>query len=153
LREPLRDGLARADAVVLLGDDATGLARHLDNGPPVLTGRVRATGETAWLAGTRVLAFAGIARPGKLAATLRALGAEVADCAAFPDHHRYTSAELAHLTARAARLGARLVTTAKDAMRLPPEAREAVAVLSVAVAWDEPGAVDRLLRERLGDAG
>ena len=41
--------------------------------------------------------------------------------------------------------GATLVTTEKDHVRLPEEARPMVEVLCVRLEWAEPAAVDRLL--------
>lgn len=67
-----------------------------------------------------MLALAGLARPGGFLRTLQSLGAEVRDAALFPDHHRFTAGELRDVEARAARHGARVVTTEKDAVRLPP---------------------------------
>ncbi|NVI98121.1 tetraacyldisaccharide 4'-kinase [Myxococcus sp. AM009] len=74
----------------------------------------------AALTGQPVFALAGLARPGGFLKTLRALGTDVRDAALFPDHHRFTAAELRDVQARAARQGARVVTTEKDAVRLPP---------------------------------
>ncbi|MBM4380369.1 MAG: tetraacyldisaccharide 4'-kinase [Deltaproteobacteria bacterium] len=76
----------------------------------------------AALQGTRVLAFAGLARPGGFFAGLARLGAEVVEGRAFPDHHAFTGEELARLARDAGRAGARCITTAKDAVRLPPGA-------------------------------
>jgi tetraacyldisaccharide 4'-kinase len=81
------------------------------------SGRVLATDA---LAGQPVLALAGLARPGGFLRTLHSLGAEVRDAALFPDHHRFTADELQDVESRAARQGARVVTTEKDAVRLPP---------------------------------
>ncbi|MFY2557325.1 tetraacyldisaccharide 4'-kinase [Corallococcus terminator] len=95
--------------------------------------RVRARyGPSAWvdpagglhpsgaLSGQRVLALAGLGRPGGFLKTLRSLGVEVLDAALFPDHHRFTVDELRDVEARAAKLGAvKVVTTEKDAVRLP----------------------------------
>ncbi|WP_164019321.1 tetraacyldisaccharide 4'-kinase [Pyxidicoccus trucidator] len=75
---------------------------------------------TAALTGQPVLALAGLARPGGFLRTLQSLGTEVRDAALFPDHHRFTADELRAVGARAARQGARVVTTEKDAVRLPP---------------------------------
>ncbi|MCY1021891.1 tetraacyldisaccharide 4'-kinase [Pyxidicoccus sp. MSG2] len=75
---------------------------------------------TDTLAGQPVLALAGLARPGGFLRTLHSLGAEVRDAALFPDHHRFTADELRDVESRAARQGARVVTTEKDAVRLPP---------------------------------
>ena len=77
------------------------------------------------LAGTRVLAFAGLARPWGFFSSLSELGAEVVEARVFPDHHAFTGPELAQLARDALRLGARCVTTAKDAVRLPPRSLDA----------------------------
>lgn len=71
------------------------------------------------LRGHPVLALAGLARPAGFLATLRALGTEVRDTALFADHHRFSAQELEEVRVRATRLGARIVTTEKDAVRLP----------------------------------
>lgn len=72
------------------------------------------------LAGQPVVALAGLARPGGFLKTLRSLGAELRDAALYPDHHRFSTDELRDVQARATRQGARVVTTEKDAVRLPP---------------------------------
>lgn len=72
------------------------------------------------LTGQPVLALAGLARPGGFLKTLRSLGTELRDAALFPDHHRFSADELRDVQARAVRHGARVVTTEKDAVRLPP---------------------------------
>jgi tetraacyldisaccharide 4'-kinase len=72
----------------------------------------------AALAGERVLAFAGIGRPAKFFETLRVCGAVLAETRAFPDHHPFTTAEIAALLDQAEREGLRPVTTEKDAVRL-----------------------------------
>ena len=69
----------------------------------------------------RVVALSGLARPGGFRRTLEALGAEVVLERAFPDHHRFTPAELDEaLRAAAAARCAFVATTEKDAVRLPP---------------------------------
>ncbi|HEY0524478.1 MAG TPA: tetraacyldisaccharide 4'-kinase [Stellaceae bacterium] len=150
LREPVGAGLARAQAVVLIGEDEAGAARAIDDGqgrPPTLlrADLVPARDAAADLAGRRVLAFAGIGRPAKFFATLERLGAEIAESRAFPDHHPYAAAEIEGLLAAARSLGAMPVTTAKDAVRLPPALRDAVRVLPVDLVWREPDAVASLI--------
>jgi tetraacyldisaccharide 4'-kinase len=144
LREPIADGLARADAVALIGTDETGVTARLGR-CPVLRARLAPGPDAAELAGRRVLAFAGIGRPTKFFATLRSLGAELAEQRAFPDHHRYSAAEIDSLLRRAEQLEAIPVTTAKVAVRLPREARPAVRVLPVQLRWDDTHAFDALL--------
>jgi tetraacyldisaccharide 4'-kinase len=148
LREPFGRALARARAVVLIGEDRHGLAGRL-HGATVLNAELRPRGE-AGFAGRRLLAFAGIGRPGKVFETLERLGAELAATAAFADHHPYTEAELAELQRRAVRLDAELVTTEKDAVRLPPAWRARIAVLPVELAFVRPERLDALLDGVLG---
>lgn len=64
--------------------------------------------------------LSGIARPERLEADVRALGLEVASHERFRDHHRFRAEEILAAARSAQALGAdSLVTTAKDAVRLP----------------------------------
>ena len=145
LREPIADGLRRATAVIRIGADRAGVGRLLPAELPCLIAELRPAPAAPALAGRRLLAFAGIARPQKLFATLSAAGAELVGCEAFADHHRYRRAEVERLLARAARERALCITTSKDAVRLPVDLRDRVLVLPIAVAWRKPAALDRLL--------
>jgi tetraacyldisaccharide 4'-kinase len=139
LREPIGTAAARCRLAVLLGEDRTDARARLPPALPVLSAELRPVAEPA-LAGARVLAFAGIGRPEKFFASLRAAGAEPVICRAFPDHHAFTPADLRRLSQTASGAGLRLVTTAKDAVRLPEHFRHRVVVLRVTLAWhdDEP---------------
>ncbi len=144
LREPVAAAAGRCRAAVMIGDDARGAAAALPQRLPVLRARLR---PTASLAGVRALAFAGIGRPAKFFATVAEAGAELAARRGFADHHRYGAAELRRLERRAASLGAALVTTPKDAARLPPEWRGRVTVLGVALAWSDEAQLEALLSD------
>ncbi|MFQ5955576.1 MAG: tetraacyldisaccharide 4'-kinase [Kiloniellales bacterium] len=150
LREKLRPGLARADAVVLIGPDTTHVASLLDPRPPLWRARLVPGPEADRLIGRRVIAFAGIGRPAKFYATLAEVGAQVIGCRDFPDHHRYTPDEVMVLCEAAAAADAVPVTTAKDWVRLPAEARPMVEALTVSVEWEDPGALQALLQSVLG---
>lgn len=150
LREPVARGLARADAVVVVGEDKAGVAHRVGPRLPVLHARLEPAAETRALAGRAVLAFAGIGRPEKFFATLDSLGARVVDRIGFADHHPYRPEEIMALVDRAAMLSAELVTTAKDAARLPDPLRALVRVVPVRVVWRDPAALDRLLDQRFG---
>ncbi|HYM03206.1 MAG TPA: tetraacyldisaccharide 4'-kinase [Stellaceae bacterium] len=147
LRQPRAAGLALTDAVVLLGADERGVTNLLAS-KTVLRADLVAVDAGA-LAGTAVVAFAGMGRPVKFFATLETIGARPIARHAFADHHPYAVAELERLQAEAAAAGAMLVTTAKDAVRLSAEWRRRVTVLSVAVAWRDEPALDALLERVL----
>jgi len=147
LRENLRRGLARADAVVLIaakGEASRTGALRLGCRVPVLDA-VLAPLRGERLAGSRLLAFAGIGRPEKFFATLRGLGAVLVGTRAFPDHHPFRVAELEGLRRDAQRSGARLITTTKDIVRVPSAQRAGIEVLEVEVRWPDPSALGRLL--------
>jgi tetraacyldisaccharide 4'-kinase len=148
LRERLHRGLARADSLVLLGGEAVGplfdrheTARALPVLPAVLA---PVAGER--FRGSRVLAFAGIGRPEKFFTTLRRLGAVLVDTRSFPDHYPYQAAHIDRLRHEADRTQARLVTTAKDIVRVPPANRSGIEVLEVEIRWANPPALGDLLR-------
>lgn len=144
LRESLAEGLARAQAVVLIGEDEHGLLDRLA-GATVLRADLVPGPEADELRGRPVLAFAGIGRPQKFFATLERIGARVVGARAFGDHHPYDAADMDRLRREARGLGARLVTTAKDAARLAPEWRSDIAVLNVRLVWRDEAALMRAL--------
>jgi tetraacyldisaccharide 4'-kinase len=149
LREPVADGLARADLVLAIGPDPS--ADRLEAAWPRLSRLPMAAGRLEPLptgmdwAGLRAVAFAGIGRPEKFYATLRAQGAEIVATHGFADHARYDARILARLATEAKAQGAQLVTTEKDAVRLPPAFRPNVLVLPVRLELDDWSPVDAAL--------
>lgn len=145
LREPVEQGLSRADAVIITGNGEPVLPGF--NGP-VLRAQIAPHPSDEWK-GVRAVAFAGIGRPEKLFRSLESLGADLFATITFADHHPYSPAELSELKARAA--GARLVTTEKDFVRIPAAEREGIAFLPVSAAIEPQDGLDRLL-DTLGGA-
>ncbi|OUS07495.1 tetraacyldisaccharide 4'-kinase [Rhodobacterales bacterium 52_120_T64] len=145
LREPLVDGLSRADFVIPIGPPAAQkrVAAQLDN--PVWCGELRALETGMDWSGTRFIAFAGIGRPGKFFGTLQGLGANIVATHAFSDHAPYTDAILQRLKAEAKAKTAQLVTTEKDMARLPAEFRRGVLALPVRLVFNDLDAVKKAL--------
>lgn len=153
LREPVRAGFARADCAILIGP------RAADRPPPwtppdapVLRARLAPETGSHAFDGRRVVAFAGIGRPGKFFETLRDIGADLLETHAFPDHYMYASPLLTRLDRRARELNALLVTTEKDATRLPAAYRDRVVALPVRLGFSDPALVDALLDQALARA-
>ncbi len=144
LREPIAAGMARADAVVLIGDD-TAEARPHCAGKPVFEARIVPNAAGARFAGKKVVAFCGIGRPDKFFATLKGLGAELAEAIPFPDHHAFSESDIMLACEIASERGAVPVTTEKDFVRLPAEARRMVEALAIRVEWATPAAVEARL--------
>jgi tetraacyldisaccharide 4'-kinase len=118
----LNPQLDRIQALVVVGvPEGVGslLDRARHRGMTVFHGRLEPDRAVVGAIGRRkVLAFAGIADPGKFFATLLVAGIDIADRAAFADHHRYSAAEALDLVARAKANNLMLVTTEKDLVRL-----------------------------------
>ena len=149
LREPVAAGLARADAVLAIGD-ATAQGAFLSRWGgalpcPVLSARIEPLRTGMDWAGLRAFAFAGIGRPEKMFRTLRDLGAEVVRAVALGDHQPLTPALMTRMETEAKSLGAQLVTTEKDAVRLPASFRQKVLTLPVRLHFDDPAAIDAAL--------
>ena len=153
LREPVDVGLARADALLSIGSKEAQASFDTSVLPQDLT-HMRAmlaplqTGMD-W-EDTRVIAFAGIGHPEKFFATLRSLGTEVVHTEPLDDHQVLTPTLIGRLEADAKRLGAQLVTTEKDAVRLPPEFRTKVITLPVRLAFEDGNALKSMLEAAAG---
>jgi tetraacyldisaccharide 4'-kinase len=157
LREPVDAGLARAGLVLSLGtaadQDRFAATWRRAIRVPLVTGELLPLQTGMDWQGLRALAFAGIGYPEKFFATLQSLGAEIVRAEALDDHQPFGAALLTRLAAEAAALDAQLVTTEKDAVRLPAEFRRQVVVLPVRLSVPDWGPVDAALERALSGRG
>jgi tetraacyldisaccharide 4'-kinase len=150
LREPISN-LGRADAFVI-----THAAKDLDAAPlkdklqrlfpgiPVFACRHMMKGISLMkggpafpidmLSGRRAVVFAGIAGPEGFFGQLRQTGIRICGSLSFPDHHRYTAGDFSKIFRCASDHGAELIiTTAKDAVRIPLPYRDALATAQIEI--------------------
>lgn len=138
LREPVKTGLARAQAVIVMQRDLDQRLRPkgLEGFTgPILDAAVRPMRPPPE---GPLLAFAGIADPTKFFDTLTHAGGQVAATVPYPDHHPYTPQELDWLARYAHEQNAHLITTEKDWVRLPPDWRGKIAFLPVVAQFFNP---------------
>ncbi len=145
LREPVAAAAARCHAAVLIGEDETGALALLPPSLPVHRAELLPQC-TESLSRRPVIAFAGIGRPEKFFRSVLSLGAELVDTHAFPDHHVYSARDITSLLGQTSATGAKLVTTAKDFVKLPPALRTACLVVQARLAWRDEKAWNNLLQ-------
>ena len=131
LRES-RAALRRTDLLLLTRTDLAAEAVNLERfveGKETFESRHQptrlyqlSTGEEfpLWLLkGQCILTVCGIGNPEAFVGTLRQFEPKAVELLAFPDHHRYSSADLSNISARAREVGADIVvTTEKDSEKL-----------------------------------
>lgn len=126
LRAPLDFQLGLVDCIVVNGGtgDIAPRAQYVVESlkqsfpGPVLVASVVPEGDMSWIAGQRVIAYAGIGNPDRFFDLVTSLGGEIVTRRQFGDHHRFSEFEARELLQSAQRDGAILLTTQKDLARL-----------------------------------
>jgi tetraacyldisaccharide 4'-kinase len=147
LREYPAEGLARAQAIILTNVPQS--LPELPAGIPVFTATANFADDMETLKGKKYVAFSGIAYPQKFFDTLAALEADIAETIPFPDHYFFSDSDIASLLQKAQSYNATLITTAKDAVRLPAQIRGQVEILPIKMAIHNPERLTSLLEKFL----
>ncbi len=143
LRAPFEGALKKIKAAVLIGDeDRQNISARIK--APLFRARLAPDLPDGFPSSGKFLAFAGIARPEKFYRAASALGLELVKTCAFPDHHVFSPQDLAFLQVEASSSGARLITTEKDAVRLPLSFRSDLLTLPVRLVFENPHAEEQL---------
>ena len=149
LREKIDAGLNRADVVVAVGSRES---RRAFRGSwqeriqlPVVGAELLPLKTGVNWAGMRVLAFAGIGFPDKFFETLRRSGADIVETVALTDHQALPDSLLHRLESRARSLGAQLVTTEKDVVRMSRAWQERVSPFPVRMQLEDSEQIDHLV--------
>lgn len=135
LREFIKIGLMRADAVLLLGETKPEILKLLYK-KKIFRGKIVPIPPTA--KNKRVIAFAGIGHPQKFYKSLEDCGFEIIATHDFADHHFYTEKELNKLFEESVKKEADLYTTSKDFVKIPTHLRHLFNVLEITVEWENP---------------
>ena len=145
LRESLKQGLKRADAAVIVGEDKTNLSeqiRLLYPPMPILYGHVEPMQK---LEGIKGIAFAGIGHPEKFFNMLEKNGVLLTDKIAFDDHYSYTREDIEALIKR----GQPLLTTLKDAVKIDADLRQKLTVVDIEFILDNPSEWETVIARKI----
>lgn len=129
LREPWEQAFARCDVIIETGDagcfkDAITTSTHITSTHNM---------------DLSYFGFAGLGHPEKFKQTLLENGFKLADFQAFADHHPYTENDLKRLVHLAGTH--RLITTQKDAMRIPSHYQNMIDVMTIEITFDNPAKI------------
>ncbi|MCX6355756.1 MAG: tetraacyldisaccharide 4'-kinase [Candidatus Aureabacteria bacterium] len=134
--------------------------RGFNSRAPVFTASIEPSGLTeirtgvmrdpVFLKGKRIAAFSAIARPDDFGRKLARLEATVVYHRPFPDHHMFTGREIKDVIDAGFSAGAEaIVTTAKDAVRLPEGLSAAVPLFSLEIEMKIVEGADKLVESVL----
>ncbi len=146
LRETCEEGLKRAQALIIMGPDKSGIA-SLNPELPVFYAQIEPLAPK--VNNCKALAFAGIGHPQKFYQSLRESGITVCKTVDFPDHHFYTREETLKLISDAAASDLVLYTTSKDYVKIPADLRPHFKVLEIKINWQDPAGLKKFLQDKL----
>ncbi len=151
LREPIEAGMKRGDILLSIGSQndqnrfAKTWARYINI--PHLQAHLAPLQTGMDWKNTRVIAFAGIGHPEKFYQTLSELGADIIEKVSLGDHQAFAPSLLKRLEYEAQNKNAQLVTTEKDAARLPRSFRQNVLALPVRLELKDLSLFEQKLKE------
>ncbi|MGD9638189.1 MAG: tetraacyldisaccharide 4'-kinase [Alphaproteobacteria bacterium] len=147
LRESISIGLKRANAVIIIGEDKHNLSKMIKkfNLPIIHARMILNKSAINNLIASKVIAFAGIGIPQKFFDSLKNSKLELKETIAFPDHHKYSENELEKLVSKAKSIGAALVTTEKDYVKIPNAFKPNIIPIPVKILWEDEHQVFEIL--------
>ncbi len=147
LREELSQGIKRAQAMIIIGDDKQALKSQISL--PCFEGKIAA--QKPKIKTSKVIAFAGIGRPEKFFQSLKDLGIEPIETIDFPDHHFYTTQELENLIQKAQDKGCSLITTSKDFVKIPHHLQSHFHVLEITIKWQNAQELSQFIKTSINE--
>jgi tetraacyldisaccharide 4'-kinase len=134
LRENIKDGLKRAQAIIIIGEDKHQLQQRFNL--PCFLGSIKPLPQNN--DNPNVMAFAGIGNPQKFYNSLKECGFNLLKTYDFPDHHYYNETELQNMINTAKQQNTLLYTTSKDFVKIPAHLQKYFKVLEITIEWKNP---------------
>ncbi len=133
LREPIKSGINKSDVILIIGETNSELEEkiHVINKDiPIFRAKMDAM-EFPEIENNKVIGFCGLGYPLKFKKTLIDCGYELVDFISFSDHHPYTITEIQKLISGAKSVGASLLTTMKDFVKIPEVFKNEIKIVKI----------------------
>ncbi len=146
LREPVKSGVNKSDMILIIGDKNQELEdriRQISANIPIFNAKMKVVNPVE-IENNRVVGFCGLGYPQKFKKTLIDCGYEVIDFIPFSDHHPYTITEIQKLISGAKGVGATLITTMKDYVKIPEVFKKEMSVINIKLTTDDEGFKDKI---------
>lgn len=133
LREPVKSGISRSDVILIIGktnQDLEDRVKSISKDIPIFRAKMETT-EVPEIENNKVIGFCGLGYPLKFKNTLIECGYELVDFISFSDHHPYTITEIQKLISGARSVGASLVTTMKDFVKIPEIFQKEIKIVKI----------------------
>ena len=136
LREPIPNGIKKADLVIIIGEDKFNIARFCVE-KKIIFAKIIAVNINEF-ANSKLVAFCGIARPEKFFASLKEINNfNLIKKFSYPDHYLYKDNELEKMLNFAINENALLITTKKDWVRLKPKYQQQIKYLDIKIEFEK----------------
>lgn len=150
LREPIENAVEKADAVVIIGKVSEQVSAFIKPlSVPVFYATSRPTFPKEFDKSTKLIAFCGLAFPKKFFNSLEDRGFNVIKKIPFPDHYLYSEKDVSYLREKARSLGAKLITTEKDYVRLTKTQKKYVSYVPIELCWEKKEEVTTFLKSKI----
>ncbi len=145
MRESVKQGLKKADLIVLIGEASEKLLKKLE-GKKIAKAKISVVNLQQFLE-KKLLAFCGLAYPQKFFSLLKKEGLEVLDTYSFADHYSYKISDLKDLVKIAAEKNLQLITTKKDWIKFPKNFQEKIPYLDIELEFENKDLIKSELRK------
>jgi len=149
LRESIKRGMKRANAVIIIGKDEVNIKETIPSSIPCFLGKFDVSKNEEIFKGKNVTAFAGIAYPIKFFETLKNQGANILKSITFPDHYIYKENDLLKLVEISNNNKSILVTTKKDLIRIPENYQTVIHTLEGEIQLEDEPVLKEMLTNLL----
>lgn len=142
LRESLKSGLSKVEAVVFIGDDKKYILSKLED-KKIIKAKIKAKKHDKKT--DKYVAFCGLGNPDKFFNTLVENGYNVREKKEFPDHYNYKQQDIDDLKNLAKSWNAKLITTEKDYVRLSNVHKKDIETLPISIEFEKEQEIRKIV--------